>query len=158
QRQERPEPRPERQEPRPERQEQRERPERQERQERAERTERPEPVMAEEPVEERRPAKKLNAAQEKFKGMINELASTSKARLIGASGGVVKEVPVKELVNTLKEGNAEPLNAIVFDGIVTQRILDIAAEQKIGTIIGTKMGNITKQPANVEVWTKDDLN
>ncbi|HTY47880.1 MAG TPA: DNA primase DnaG [Methanomassiliicoccales archaeon] len=155
QRQERPEPRPERQEPRPERQEQRERPERQER---AERTERPEPMMAEEPAEERRPVKKLNAAQEKFKGMINELASTSKARLIGASGGVVKEVPVKELVNTLKEGNAEPLNAIVFDGIVTQRILDIAAEQKIGTIIGTKMGNITKQPANVEVWTKDDLN
>jgi DNA primase len=52
----------------------------------------------------------------------------------------------------------EGVIAVVFDGIVTQRILDIAAEQKIGTIVGTKMGNITKQPANVEVWTKDDLN
>jgi len=60
-------------------------------------------------------------------------------------------------VNTLKEG-MEGLSAIVFDGIVTQRILDIAADKKIGTIIGAKMGNITKQPANVEVWTKEDLN
>ncbi|MDD1770230.1 MAG: DNA primase [Methanomassiliicoccales archaeon] len=152
QRQQRPE--------RPERAEQRERPERFERQERAERPERAEAAMAEEPMEPRAAAgapKKLNAAQEKYKGMINELASTSKARLIGTSGAVVKEVPVKELVNTLKDGT-EPLSAIIFDGIVTQRILDIAADQKIGTIVGTKMGNITKQPSNVEIWTKDDLN
>jgi len=158
--------RPERQQERPERQErverperqQQERPERQERVERQERREAPaEPSMGEESSEDRRPAKKLNAAQEKYKGIINELSSSSKARLIGANGAVVKEMPVKELANTLKEG-VEGITAVVFDGIVTQRILDIAAEQKIGTIIGTKMGNITKQPANVDVWTKDDLN
>ncbi|HVO78364.1 MAG TPA: DNA primase DnaG [Methanomassiliicoccales archaeon] len=158
-RSDRPEPveekKPEQRGPRPERVE-RERPERFER---AERPERAEAAAVEEPMEPRAAAapKKLNAAQEKYKGMINELASSSKAKLIGASGAVVKEVPVKELVNTLKEGT-EPLSAIVFDGIVTQRILDIAADQKIGAIVGTKMGNITKQPANVEVWTKDDLN
>ena len=144
----------------PERQERVERqerpsPERQERTERQERVERPEP--AEEFGEERKSGKKLNAAQEKFKGMINELSSSSKARLLNASGMVIKEMPVKELANTLKEG-VEGVSAVIFDGIVTQRILDIAAEQKIGTIVGTKMGNITKQPANVDVWTKDDLN
>jgi DNA primase len=151
---------------RPERQQERtERPERQpermeRREERApvERLEAPKAAPVEEPVsEDRRPAKRLNAAQEKYKGMINELASTSKGRVIGANGAVMKEVPVKELVSSLKD-NTEPISAIVFDGIVTQRILDIAAEQKIGTIVGTKMGNITKQPANVDVWTKDDLN
>ncbi|MGD1061341.1 MAG: DNA primase DnaG [Methanomassiliicoccales archaeon] len=154
------EPQPQQQRPqKPERQErtERERPERFERQERVERAEAATP---EEPMEPRQTAaapKKLNAAQEKYKGIINELASTSRAKLIGATGAVIKEVPVKELVNTLKEGT-EPLGAIIFDGIVTQRILDIAADQKIGTIVGTKMGNITKQPANVEIWTKDDLN
>ena len=50
------------------------------------------------------------------------------------------------------------MSAVVFDGIITQRILDIAADNKIATIVGTKMGNITKQPTSVEVWTKDDLN
>ncbi len=160
-----PEPQPQQQQQRPQRPErqeraEREKPERFERQERTERAERAEAANAEEPMEPRAATaapKKLNAAQEKYRGMINELASSSKARLIGATGAVTKEVQVKELVNTLKEGT-EPLSAIVFDGIVTQRILDIAADQKIGAIVGTKMGNITKQPANVEVWTKDDLN
>ena len=140
---------------RQERQERQERPERQERMERQERAERAETATVE--AEEKRPTKKLNAAQEKFKGMINELSTTSKARIIGANGAVLKEIAVKELVNNLKEG-VEGVTAIVFDGIVTQRILDIAAEQKIGTIVGTKLGNITKQPANVEIWTKVDLN
>ena len=124
-----------------------------------ERPARPEPMPAEgeEGAEERRPGKKLNAAQEKFKGMINELTSTSKARLLGTNGAVLKEMAVKELVSSLKEG-VEGVSAVVFDGIVTQRILDIASEKNIGTIVGTKMGNITKQPANVDVWTKEDLN
>jgi len=77
--------------------------------------------------------------------------------LFGANGAVIKEMPVKELVSSLKEGT-EGVTAVVFDGIVTQRILDIAAEKNIGTIVGTKMGNITKQPSNVDVWTKEDLN
>ncbi len=102
-------------------------------------------------------AKKLSAAQEKYRGMINELSSTSKAKIMDPQGAIRKEVPVKELVNTLK-AETEPISAVVFDGIITQRILDIAAEQKIGTLVGTKMGNITKQPSSVDVWTKEDLN
>ncbi len=169
----RPEPRPERQErrerePRAERQDRREREEprqekepkaeqRQEREPRADRQERP-PVEEKE-LEERKPVsrKQLSGAQEKFKGMINELSSTSKARILDAMGGIKKEVAVKELVNTLKE-EKDPVFAVVFDGIITQRILDLASDLKIGTIVGTKMGNITKQPAGTDVWSKDDLN
>ena len=155
-------------EPRAEKQERREREEprqerepkaeqRQEREPRADRQERP-PVEEKE-LEERKPVsrKQLSGAQEKFKGMINELSSTSKARIIDAMGGIMKEVAVKELVNTLKE-EKDPVSAVVFDGIITQRILDLASDLKIGTIVGTKMGNITKQPAGTDVWSKDDLN
>jgi DNA primase len=114
-------------------------------------------VTPEIPAERDEKAKKLSAAQEKYRGMINEMSSTSKAKIMDMQGAVRKEVPVKELVNTLK-AETEPISTVVFDGIVTQRILDIAAEQKIGTIVGTKMGNITKQPSSVDVWTKEDLN
>jgi len=165
----RPEPRQERQErrerePRQERREREEprqerepREQRQEREPRADRQERP-PVEEKE-LEERKPVsrKQLSGAQEKFKGMINELSSTSKARIIDSMGGIMKEVAVKELVNTLKE-EKDPVSAVVFDGIITQRILDLASDLKIGTIVGTKMGNITKQPAGTDVWSKDDLN
>jgi len=139
----------------PSRASEQERTEKLERQERLEREERARAAEARE--EEKRPPKKLSPNQEKLKTMINELASTSKARLLNSKGGMIKEVPVRDLVNTLK---SEPkgVSAVVFDGIITQRILDIASEQGIGTVIGTKMGNITKQPASVEIWTKDDLN
>ncbi len=115
----------------------------------------PEPVM--EPAEEKAPTKRLSEAQERYRTMINELSSTSKARLLNESGEITTEIPVRDLVNTLK-GGSKGVSAVVFDGIITQRILDIAAETKISAIIGTKMGNITKQPAAVEIWTKDDLN
>lgn len=146
--------RPEREE-RAERREREPRPERQEREPR-ERPEKPQPEAAPEPVQERRPSKKLNESQEKYRSMILELSATSKAKILSTSGDV-KDVPVKELVNTLK-AETEKVSAVVFDGIITQRILDIAAEKEIGAIIGTKMGNITKQPSGVEVWTKEDLN
>jgi len=115
-----------------------------------ERTEGPHAAEAE-------PTKGLSEAQVLYKTMINELATTSKAKILDASGSIIKEVPVRDLVNTLKT-NVKGVNAVVFDGIITQRIMDIAADNKIVTIVGTKMGNITKQPASVEVWTRDDLN
>ena len=119
----------------------------------------PEPMAAEaepEPFEEA-PSKHLSDAQVRFRTMINELGSTSKAKILGNDMDVLKEVPVRELVNTLK-ADATGVAAVVFDGIVTQRILDIASDKKIATIVGTKMGNIAKQPASVDVWSKDDLN
>lgn len=121
-------------------------------------TELPERTATEEPqAVEAEPTKKLSEAQALYKTIINELATTSKAKILDVSGGIIKEVPVRDLVNTLKT-NVKGVNAVVFDGIVTQRILDIAADNKIATIVGTKMGNITKQPASVEVWTREDLN
>ncbi|QLH75566.1 MAG: DNA primase [Methanomassiliicoccales archaeon] len=139
---------------RKERQERQDRAERQPREERAEKQDRAERAI--ETPEPRRPSKKLSENQEKFKNMINELLTTSKAKIID-DAGEVKEVAVKELVNTLKAETAK-ISSVVFDGIITQRILDIAAEKEIATIVGTKMGNITKQPTGIEVWTKDDLN
>jgi DNA primase len=120
------------------------------------------PDRVEEAPEEPEPlepetTKNLSEVQVQYKTMINELSTTSKARILDGTGAVLKEVPVRELVNTLKT-NIKGVSAVVFDGIITQRILDIAADGKIGTIVGTKMGNITKQPTSVEVWTKDDLN
>jgi len=117
----------------------------------------PVPAVPAVPMEEKKAITKLSTPQEKYKKIINELASTSKAKLLDDEGTVVKEVPVRELVTSLQD-NSEDLSAIVFDGIITQRILDIAAEQKIKNIIGTKMGNIAKQPTTVEIWTKNDLN
>ena len=122
---------------------------------------RPEPREPREPREERPPApltpttKVLNPKLEKYRDMLLQLGGSSTARLLDDGDGVVTEVPVRELVETLK--TAKQTRAVVFDGIITQRILDIASEMNMHSIVGTKMGTITKQPAGVEVWTRSDL-
>ena len=122
---------------------------------------RPEPREPREPREERPPApltpttKVLNPKLEKYRDILLQLGGSSTARLLDEGDGVVTEVPVRELVETLK--SAKQTRAVVFDGIITQRILDIAAEMNMHSVVGTKMGTITKQPAGVVVWTRSDL-
>jgi len=99
--------------------------------------------------------KALNPKLEKYRDMLLQLGGSSTARLLDEGDGVVTEVPVRELVDTLK--TKKQTRAIVFDGIITQRILDIAAEMNMHSVVGTKMGTITKQPAGVVVWTRSDL-
>src|SRR2546426_1574119 len=122
---------------------------------------RPEPREPREPREERPPApltpttKVLNPKLEKYRDILLQLGGSSTARLLDEGDGVVTEGPVRELVDTLK--NAKQTPAGVFRAINTQRILDIASEMNMHSIVGTKMGTITKQPAGVEVWTRSDL-
>src|SRR2546422_508653 len=102
---------------------------------------RPEPREPREPREERPPApltpttKVLNPKLEKYRDILLQLGGSSTARLLDEGDGVVTEVPVRELVDTLK--NAKQTRAVVFDGIITQRILDIASEMNMHSIVGT---------------------
>jgi DNA primase len=111
----------------------------------------------EQKVREERPGKKFSPEQMRYKGVLDELNNTSKAKLLNENGNVLKEVHVSKLADTLKEG-AEGVRAVVLDGIVTQRILDLAVEKNISAVVGVKLGNIAKLPTNVDVLTKDDLN
>jgi DNA primase len=106
--------------------------------------------------EPERPSRKLTQDQARYRSMLDELNNTSKARLLDRGGNLIKEVHVGLLADTLKEG-AEGLTAVVLDGIITQRILDIAVDKNMAAVVGVKLGNIAKLPTNVEVLTKEDL-
>jgi len=108
------------------------------------------------PMEEKAPSKRLSPDQLRYKSVLDELNNSSKAKLLNSSGNVLKEVHVSLLADTLKEG-VEGVTAVVLDGIITQRILDIAVEKNITAVVGVKLGNIAKLPTNVEVMTKEDL-
>ena len=121
-----------------------------------EREREPKPAPRPPPMEERPAAKKFSPEQVRYKAVLDELNNTSKAKLLNATGNVMKEVHVSLLADTLKEG-VEGVTAVVLDGIITQRILDIAVEKNITAVVGVKLGNIAKLPTNVEVFTKEDL-
>lgn len=88
----------------------------------------------------------------RFKSHVDALAGTLGARLLGSDDDVVEETAVRDLVHTLKE-SSEIVKSVVFDGVITQRILDIAADKGIENLVGVKVGNISKSPAAVKVFT-----
>jgi len=103
-----------------------------------------------------RNTKTLSPEQEAFRDMLLDMSSTHNAKLLAEDNSVVREVAVKNLVNSLKE-DSEGASVIIFDGVISQRILDVSIEKGIRTIVGTRKGNITKMPAEMTIFTKEDL-
>ncbi len=124
------------------------------RHERREREQKPAPPQRAPPEE--KGAKRLSPEQIRYRTVLDELNNSSKAKLLNATGNVLREVHVSLLADTLKEG-VEGVTAVILDGIITQRILDIAVEKNITAVVGVKLGNIAKLPTNVEILTKEDL-
>ena len=102
-------------------------------------------------------AKILSEEQEALKNILQEMSSTHNAKILDADNNVIRDVAVKELVDSMKE-DSEGISKIVFDGVISQRILDISAEKGVSIVVGTRKGNITKMPAGITIWTKEDLN
>ena len=109
------------------------------------------------PMREPAPAapRAANPKLEKYRDMLTQISGSSKARILNDNDSIAAEVPVRALVETLRTNRQA--RAVVFDGIITQRILDIASEIGMRSVIGMKMGTITKQPSGIEVYTKTDL-
>lgn len=105
--------------------------------------------------QEKRTTLELAPQLKKFKETLSELSGTSKAKLFN-NDNVIEEVKVRDLANTLKK-RRKGVKTVVFDGVVTQRLLDIASSVGIKTIVGTKLSDITKRPIAIDVWTKKDL-
>ena len=100
--------------------------------------------------------KVLTPEQQVFRDMLLDLSTTHNAKVLGENNELIREVAVKSLVNSLKE-DSNGVASIVFDGVISQRILDVSADNGISTVVGTRKGNITKMPANITIWTKEDL-
>ena len=112
-------------------------------------------VLPPKPVKE---APKLSDEQILFKEMFDEVAGKSKARLVSEANAVIAEMPVKDLAEALKsQDRTQGIKAVVFDGIITQRLLDISSDMGIGTLVASKKGKVSKFPEGIEILTKDDF-
>ena len=59
---------------------------------------------------------------------------------------------MRDLASRLKTYK-ENIQSVVFDGVITQRLVDIASSNAIKNLVGVKIGNIAKVPADMEVLT-----
>jgi len=103
-----------------------------------------------------KPQVRLTDDQRKYLEVLERLSGRLKANIIDPEGQLIQELDVKDLTGTLK-GIKKRVKAVVFDGVITQRLLDIAAEKAVQDVVGKKMGNVATTPPGLNVWTLDDL-
>jgi len=118
-------------------------------------TQPPQPVE-EEVVEEVEVDIKVEDEQTPLRKHVEEVDGTGAARLLDEDFGVLREVNVADFAQTLKELN-DSVKAAVFDGVITQRLLDIAATKGIDYLVGAKLGSLVKAPANVKFMTFESV-
>ncbi len=86
-----------------------------------------------------------------------KLQGTLEAVIYDKEWRPVERVPVRLLAETLEKLEEGKAYAVLFDGIVTQRLLDIAAKKGVSLLIGARIGNIEKRPENVKMLTFADI-
>jgi DNA primase len=105
---------------------------------------------------EKMPSTKEDPKVAKFKKLFEDLSGTLKAFLLDKDANIIKEVAVRDLAAALKNSK-ETVSVAIFDGVVTQRLVEIANEKGVEYLVGAKVGNITKKPGNVRLLTSADL-
>jgi len=86
---------------------------------------------------------------------VSQLKGTLEAALLNDKLEVVGKLPVSELAEKLL--GAENVNAVVFDGVVTQRLVDLAAEKGIKYLLGGRISDVIRRPPNLRLLTFDEV-
>jgi DNA primase len=87
---------------------------------------------------------------------VEEMLGTLEAELYDASWSLIKRVPVRELPDFLASTEGA-VYAIVMDGIVTQRVVDLAAKRGVKLIVTARVGPLAKMPEDMKVVTFEQL-
>jgi DNA primase len=102
------------------------------------------------------PAAPLPPELQRYFDLLGHVDNASKSLFLGADDAVLAEAPVKEMIDTLAALEA-PARTLVFDGVVSQRLLDVAQEKGVELVVASRLGAIGKIPEKIRVVTRYDL-
>jgi len=88
---------------------------------------------------------------------IKSLYGTLESILYSSDWSQFKRIPVRDLVTELEGVEPGKVYAVVFDGIITQRLMDIAVEKQVKILIGARLGRVTYKPQDLLVLTFTEL-
>jgi len=86
---------------------------------------------------------------------VEAVVGSGTARLLDDDLDVLAEPDADGVADAIDAAATVP-RVVVLDGPVTQRLLDVAAQRGVATLVGTSEGEFVKQPASVRVHTADD--
>lgn len=88
---------------------------------------------------------------------IKSLYGTLEALVYDEGWNLVNKLPVKDLASFLDSVEESKVYAIVFDGIVTQRILDKASSKRVKVVVGARIGRVNYKPPEIVALSFNDL-
>jgi len=114
-------------------------------------------------LKERVPLEKVKVKKERRKKLVpkqiveaaKELSGTLEAVLLDKEMKQVDRLPVRELATKLQQ--MKDIDTVVFDGVITQRLVDIAAERNINYLIAARISKAMKQPLQVKLITFEEI-
>jgi len=84
-----------------------------------------------------------------------ELRGTLEAVLFDKKGKTISKIPVSELAEKLSQ--TDNVDTVLFDGIVTQRLLDMADEKKVKSLIGDRVSEAVKIPVDIKIMKLSEI-
>ncbi len=89
-----------------------------------------------------------------MKDMLKEFEGTGSGAILDEALNMTKEVEVENLYEEIKniEGTAD---SVIFDGVISQRLVDVASQKGIKRLVAFKSVNIVKKPHDVKLITID---
>jgi len=89
-----------------------------------------------------------------MKDMLKEFEGTGSGAILDEALNTTKEVEVEEIYEEIKniEGNAD---TVIFDGVISQRLVDVASQKGIKKLVAFNSVNIVKKPQNIQLITID---
>jgi len=78
------------------------------------------------------------------------------ARLLDADYGLLAEVAASDAFDAVKDAEVTP-TTVVLDDVLSQRVLDVAAQRGVDRVIARELGEFTKRPTGVRVLTAAQL-
>ncbi|MBI5680127.1 MAG: DNA primase [Methanobacterium sp.] len=88
-----------------------------------------------------------------LKNVLKELEGSGNAEIFDDALNILKEVKVENLYDELKNIDNHTY-AVVFDGVISQRLIDIAKEKGLKHIVAVRMSDVVKKPAPIKVITR----
>jgi len=84
-----------------------------------------------------------------------ELSGTLEAVILNKEMKQVDRLPVREIAEKLQQ--MKDIDTVVFDGVITQRLVDIAAERNINYLVAARISKAMKQPLKVKLITFEEI-
>jgi DNA primase len=97
--------------------------------------------------------KSLVNVDQRYIESLTELHNTLRGRLYDSSGNMISEVPIRELIQAIQDAN--DIRIVVFDGIITQRLIELSNKRGVSAIYGIRAGQVSRMFESMLLFTKE---